>query len=294
MTVRASDIADFLGKSLVGEDVDIRGPGSLNSASPGDVLFINDPDFSDDKIIGGLSRVLVLVPREYAGLSVPHIRTDKPRLDFVKALRRFFDPAPDAWIAPTAVVEEGATIGSGVTIGHFSVIETGVSLGEGTRIGAHVVIRQGTRIGAHCRIGSNTVIGETGFGFEFDEQGRPLRFPHSGGVVLGDHVEIGALVSIARGSLDDTVLSSYVKVDDQVFIAHNVHIGENTVLIAGAEISGSVKIGSDCWIGPNSCLIDRIEIRDRVLVGMGSVVTKPVEAGVVVCGNPAKVLRKNV
>jgi len=52
------------------------------------------------------------------------------------------------------------------------------------------------------------------------------------------------------------------------------------------------KIGNDCFIGANVTILPGITIGDRVVVGAGSVVTKNVESDTVVCGNPAKVLKK--
>jgi UDP-3-O-[3-hydroxymyristoyl] glucosamine N-acyltransferase len=82
-----------------------------------------------------------------------------------------------------------------------------------------------------------------------------------------------------------------VKIDDHVFIAHNVEVGENTLIIACAEISGSVTIGRGVWIGPNASIRDKVTIGDKALVGLGAVVTKNVVDNAVVAGNPAKFIR---
>ena len=102
---------------------------------------------------------------------------------------------------------------------------------------------------------------------------------------------LGALNTVARGTLEDTVIFDNVKTDDHVHIAHNVVIGANTMIAACAEISGSVRIGKGVWIGANASIINQIEIDDYALVGIGAIVTKSVASGKVVAGNPARVLR---
>lgn len=140
-------------------------------------------------------------------------------------------------------------------------------------------------------VGALSVLGEQGFGLEPDSTGRYLRIPHVGGVQIGDDVEIGALVAIARGTVDDTVIDDGVRIDDKVFIAHNAHIGKNTLVIAQAEISGSVHIGDGCTIGPGAVIREHVTIGDGTLIGLGAVVVKDVPAHVVVAGNPARILR---
>ena len=155
----------------------------------------------------------------------------------------------------------------------------------------HVVIYDSTVIGNNCLIRSSTIIGEEGFGFERDKEQVPIRFPHIGRVVIGNNVEIGALSTVARGTLDDTWIGDNVKIDDHVHIAHNVHIGKNTIITACSEVSGSTSIGANSWLAPNCSIMNGISLGENVFVGLGAVVTKPVESGRVVVGNPARVLR---
>ena len=149
---------------------------------------------------------------------------------------------------------------------------------EHTIIANNVIISDNVRIGKSCYIKSNTVIGEDGFGFDFEEDGTPFRIPHIGSVYIGNNVEIGAQNTIARGTLDNTIIEDNVKTDDQVHIAHNCKIGKNTLITACVEISGSVEIGANCWIGPNSSIIQKIKIEDNVTIGIGTIVIKDVAA----------------
>ncbi|GAG24258.1 unnamed protein product, partial [marine sediment metagenome] len=120
--------------------------------------------------------------------------------------------------------------------------------------------------------------------------GRPYPFPHTGGIVIGDNVEIGALNTIARGAIDDTAISDYVKTDDHIHIAHNVTIGENTMIAACTEISGSVTIGKNVWISPSVTILDHKTIGDNAFICIGSVVGKDVKPDTKVFGYPARII----
>jgi UDP-3-O-[3-hydroxymyristoyl] glucosamine N-acyltransferase len=291
--VKASEIAAFLEKPLIGEDVlvDKIKPSRSPEANCAIFLWKYSPELLE--IANGTNAVLVVASPEYEGrLVVPHIITPRPRLALAEVVQRFFAPAKKVGIARTAVIASTAKLGKDVSVGDFSVIGENVQIGDNTEIRDHVVIRDNCIIGKDCLIKSNTVIGEEGFGFEFEDDGTPIRIPHVGRVVIGDHVEIGALNIVARGTMGDTVISNGVKIDDHVFIAHNVSVGENSVIIAGAEVSGSVRIGRNVWIAPQATIIQQAEIGDDAMVGIGAVVIKSVEPNVIVVGNPAKVLRK--
>ncbi len=290
--VRAARIAAVLGRELRGVDVLVDRVAPISSPEPGALLFANESAVDLVARAASIENVVVIVPATFeppAGISV--IASPRPRLDFARALAAFFAPPPPTGVHPSATIDPTATLGAGVAIGPGCVVGPQVSIGAGTELRAHVVVREDVRIGARCLVKSHTVIGEEGFAFEFDEAMAPIRIPHLGSVRIGDDVEIGATCVIARGTLADTVLGDRVKIDDHVFIAHNVRVDENTVIIAGAEVSGSVHIGAGAWLSPQVCIKDGVEIGARALLGMGAVVLQDVEANSVVVGNPARRLR---
>lgn len=290
--VRASKIAEFLDKELKGPDVEVEKPCSIKNLQPKCITFAKK--FSSDILERLISnkQCLALVTKEYEGkVNCAHIVSDNPRLDFAKTVSHFFQASSKAGIAKTAILGENTQIGEEVSIGEYTVIGNNVSIGNGTVIRNHVVICDNTVIGYNCLIRSNTVIGEEGFGFEKDKDQVPVRLPHLGKVVIGNNVEIGALNTIARGTLDDTYVGDNVKTDDHVHIAHNIHIENNTIITACSEISGSVIIGANSWLGPNCSIMNKITLGENVLVGLGAVVTKSVESNSVVFGNPAMKLR---
>jgi UDP-3-O-[3-hydroxymyristoyl] glucosamine N-acyltransferase len=287
--VRASVIAEFLGQKLHGPDVDIEKPRPISDRAPNSLLFAKKFRREWAAAINEADSSLALACPEYAGhLQVSHIIVPRPRLALARVLGRFFAPSPPAGIAPDAVVDPAARLGSDVAIGHYSVVGSGAVIGDGTVIANHVVIAPGARIGRRCLIKSHAVIGEEGFGIDFDETGRPVHVPHVGGVMLGDDVEVGAQCTIARGTLGDTVVEDDVKLDDHVHVAHNCRIGAGTVVTACAEISGSVQIGKRSWIGPNAAIINDVKIAEESLVGIGAVVVRANRRGQRLMGNPAR------
>ena len=156
----------------------------------------------------------------------------------------------------------------------------------------NVTINDRTTIGNNVKVQSGTVIGGEGFGYLKSDKLGIINFPHIGGVVLEDNVEVGANNTIDRGALSNTILRKDVKTDSLVHIAHNVVIGERTLIMANAMFSGSVTVGKDCWISPSSSMRDTIKIGDNVTVGLGAVVTKNIPSNQIWTGSPARELKE--
>ena len=218
------------------------------------------------------------------------IMTANPRLAFIRVVGALFTSNPIPGIDPTAVVDERADVAASATVGPFAFIGPDCRVGESTIIHGHVNVGAGAQIGNRVTIHPGTVIGADGFSYERDDDGTLVKFPHVGGVVIGDDVEIGANTCIDRGSLGDTVVESGAKVDNLVHIAHNVVVGRDALVIANAVIGGSTRIGPRAWIAPSVTLRDGIEIGHDAVVGLGSVVLKDVEPETTVAGAPAREL----
>lgn len=203
----------------------------------------------------------------------------------------FFVKQAISGIHPTAVVDNDADIADSASIGAYAVIGKAV-IGDNTVISPFVRVYDNVTIGNDCFIKEGAVIGGAGFGFERDEDGNRFRFPQIGGVIIGNHVDIGANTCIDRGALSDTILEDYAKVDNLCHIAHNAHIGKNAVIVACAEVSGSCTIGENSWVGPNACIRDQRSVGNSTMIGMGGVVVKNVGNNEIWAGNPAKEFTK--
>ena len=287
--IQAQDIARFLAAEVRGGDAVVNRPASLDRAANGCMVFAVRPRRGDVGRLNNLDNVLAIVAADVApSLRCPHIVVDNPRLAFARALQAFFvtNPRPD--VAATARISDGARVGADVSIGDFAKIADNVVIGDGTIIGDHVVIADDTVIGSFCLIRTHAVIGDPGFGFERDENSALVRMPQLGGVRIGDGVELGAHCSVARAALDETIISDRVKADDNVYIAHNVRIGADTIIAAGSVICGSVKIGREVWIGAGASLKESVRVGDKALVGLGAVMINDVPARRKVVGNPAQ------
>jgi len=164
-------------------------------------------------------------------------------------------------------------------------------IGPHTTIGDNVVIKAGVIIGDYCNIKSGSVIGDKGFSFGFNEDGMAHEIVHTGGVIIGNHVEIGALCTVCRGTVTDTIIENYVKTDDHVHIAHNCHIKKGVIITAGAILGGSVTIEPKSWLGLNCTVQNKVKLAWGTLVGTAANVIKNTVIRAVMTGNPAKIMR---
>ena len=288
--VTASDIAKFLGTDICGDDVQIKTIKSIDNASENALVFSKGKVESELlKNVGQVCFIASDLP-DFIGNNV-FIVVENPRLAFAKTLSEFFVEKKTSGIGKYSVIHPTTKIADSVIIGNGCTIGQNVEIGDNTEIRNNVVITDGVKIGRHCLIRSNSVIGEEGFGFEYDEDGTPIRIPHLGSVEIDDFVEIGNFTVIARGTLKNTVIHSHVKIDNLVHIAHNCIIGEKSMIIACAEVSGSSIVGEKCWLGVGCSTMQKIKIGDNCLIGIGAVVLEDVLPGAVMAGNPAKLIR---
>ena len=98
-----------------------------------------------------------------------------------------------------------------------------------------------------------------------------------GNVVIEDDCEIGAATTIDRATLGSTRIEKGVKLDNQIQVAHNVSIGENTVIAAQTGIAGSTSIGANCMIGGQVGFAGHISVAEGVKVAAQSGITKSIK-----------------
>ena len=147
-------------------------------------------------------------------------------------------------------------------------------------------------IGEWCHIDQSVTLGGQGFGYERDEKGVPLHIPHTGGIKIGNRVDILEGTNIARGTIGDTSIGDDTKIDAFVHVAHNVKIGERCLITAGVIIGGSCEIGNDVFIGLNATIKNHVKIGNNVTIGCGANVIDDVPDGVTVAGNPARIIKQ--
>ena len=182
---------------------------------------------------------------------------------------------PSSSIGPLAVIDEGAVIGAGAQIGAGCYVGRQVRIGEGTRLHAGARIYDGCRIGARCILHSGCVIGADGFGFA-PFQGQWVKIPQTGGVLIGDDVEVGAATTIDRGAIGDTIIEEGVKIDNQVQIGHNCRIGAHSAIAGCVGIAGSTTIGRRCQLGGASMIQGHITIADDSVISGATAITRDI------------------
>ncbi len=104
-------------------------------------------------------------------------------------------------------------------------------------------------------------------------------------MVLGDDVDVGANTTIDRGALEDTVIENGVKLDNQIQIAHNCHIGRHSAIAGCVGMAGSTRIGAHCTVGGAAMFVGHIEIADNVHIAGGTLVSKSITKAGAYAGN---------
>ncbi|MGB1361907.1 MAG: UDP-3-O-(3-hydroxymyristoyl)glucosamine N-acyltransferase, partial [Flavobacteriaceae bacterium] len=191
------------------------------------------------------------------------------------------------FVGHMSCILEDVEIADDVKIYPQVYVGSNVTIGAGTIIFAGAKILEDSIIGENCIIHSGAVIGSDGFGFAPQKNGDYKKIPQTGIVVLGDRVEVGSNSTIDRATLGVTSIGNGVKLDNQIQIAHNVEIGENTVIAAQTGIAGSSKIGKNCVIGGQVGIIGHINIGDNVKIQGQSGVISNIKENSTIQGTPA-------
>ena len=294
-TITSGDLVKKLGGELVGDpNLLINSVASLETAHQNSISFFNNPKYSD--LLKSTKAAVVIINRDdLPDRSGTSIVIDNPYLYFAKVSQLLNPSKPlkkevhksaiihpscklgqDIYIGPNVVIDENVSIDDGVVIHAGSMIEADSVIGKASVIHPHVVIKANTVIGKNCTLYAGCVIGSDGFGYAKDDS-RWLAIPQIGRVTLGDNVDIGSNSTIDRGALDDTIISSGVKIDNLVQIGHNCMIGENTIIAGCVGIAGSAKIGKNCAIGGAAMILGHLSITDDVTISPGSMITRSIK-----------------
>jgi UDP-3-O-[3-hydroxymyristoyl] glucosamine N-acyltransferase len=237
--------------------------------------------------------IALLVVQEGVDTEVPNkIVTPDSKRAFFSVIEHFFDeeserPAVGAntWISPKVKIADG------VSIGYSCTIDGDITIGSGTKIWDNVTILNKVFIGEDCEIHSGVRIGHAGFGYTETPGGAKTMVKHFGGVRIEDDVFIGANAVIARGTIDDTVISCGCKIASSSDIGHNDILGTNSAVISGATLYGSVSTDENVYIAAN-VIKNGLHLGKNSYAAIGSVVLRDVDENTQVAGNPARAIKK--
>jgi UDP-3-O-[3-hydroxymyristoyl] glucosamine N-acyltransferase len=270
------EIASRLGGRVAGDPrVLIRQVGSLERAGPGQIAFLASARFKS-RLAATRASAVVLSRADARLTALPRIACDDPYAYFAR-VSQLFNPATTQppGVHPSASVARGARLGARVSVGAGCVLGEGASLGDDSCLYPRVVVYPGCAIGARAVVHSGAVIGADGFGIA-QQDGRWIKIPQIGRVVIGDDVEIGANTTIDRGTLDDTVIEDGVKLDNQIQIGHNARVGAHTAIAGCVAVAGSADIGRGCTIGAAALILGHLRIADGVRVSAGTVISRSI------------------
>ena len=286
-----------LSEYCAGSDILVYRPASLNNPKDNSVMFLTEGYVQYAEKLSQCKDCLVFWPK---AIDVPNYVRDRhvvslcdnPHNEFC----RFFvshnitnlPKRHEFEIIDGSLIEKGAVIGKNCTIFPGCYIGNEVSVGNNVFIGTGVKLVGRIKIGNNVVIRENSVIGADGLTTDRDVDGKALTMPQFGGVIIEDDVQIGALTVIGRGAIDNTIIKRGSKIDNSTFISHNVVLGEDTFVVGETIMFGSSSTGNQVLISGNSTIRDGRHIGSMARVGMGSVVTRDVEDGMTVKGNPAK------
>lgn len=288
------ELGEMLGARLQGNELlRIGSVGTLESAQADQLSFLANSKYRS-QLEATQAGAVLLSEKDASIFQGNALIVKDPYVAFAR-VAQLLDTTPKAAIGihASAHIDPSAHVGEGVAIGANAVIGANVILGEQCQIGpgcvvgqdsiigsnsrlwANVTLYHDVHIGQECIIHSGAVIGSDGFGYA-NERGTWVKIPQTGGVRIGDNVEIGANTAVDRGALGHTEICDGVILDNQVQIAHNAIIGKHTAIAGGSIIAGSTKLGQYCIVGGNSAIAGHLTIVDGVHVSGGTNVTSEI------------------
>ena len=278
------ELAERCGAELAGNgELMIYRVATLEDADPKSISFLSNTRYRA-QLASTRAGAVIVAQRDAAATPLPKLVTSNPYAVYARIAAIFHPPAaavpgvhPTAIVAATAKIAASAMVGPNVVIGHRTSIgeraqiHAGCAVGDGCSIAddvtlyPRVVLYANSVLGPRTIVHSGAVIGADGFGMA-EQDGRWLKVPQVGRVVIGADVEIGANTTIDRGALGDTVVEDDVKLDNQIQIGHNCRIGAHTAIAGCTGIAGSTTIGRNCKIGGAAMIIGHLDIADGTTI----------------------------
>ncbi|AWG22511.1 UDP-3-O-(3-hydroxymyristoyl)glucosamine N-acyltransferase [Flavobacterium faecale] len=308
MKFTAEQIAGILEGEVVGNpNAEVHELSKIEDGQEGSLTFLANPKYNN--FIYSTKATITIVNKTFVpegDLNTTMIKVDDAYLSFTKLLE-FYDSVKNLknGIEQPSVISEGTVYGENFYLGSFSYLGTNITIGDNVKIypncyvgdnvkiGDNVTLYSGAKIysesqiGNQCKIHSGTIIGSDGFGFAPNADGSYKKIPQIGNVIIEDDVEIGSCTTIDRATMGSTIIRKGVKLDNQIQVAHNVEIGENTVIAAQTGIAGSTKIGKNCMIGGQVGFAGHLTIGDNVRIQAQAGVGRNIKSNEVLQGSPS-------
>jgi len=301
MEIRLDKIADLVGGILHGDgSLVCRGANPPGQSAADEITLLVDPHSSaEDSTLDALA---IICPALTECCDRPQIIVEDPHAAFAEIVSYFRPPIAaslpgvgvdsSASIANSAKIHPTATICADVSIGERTLIMPGVVIMDGCSIGDDCIIYPGTTLYEYSHLGdrvvlhAGTTIGAHGFGYR-QQNGCHLPSAQLGYVRIDSDVEIGASVTIDRGTYGATRIGEGTKIDNQVMIAHNCQIGRHNLICSQVGIAGSCRTGDYVILAGQVGLKDHITLGDRTIVGAKAGVMDDCEGNQVYLGSPA-------
>ena len=196
----------------------------------------------------------------------------------------------------SAIIEDGAILGSNVSVGPFVHIGSKVKIGDNTTIASHAVIVGDTTIGKNNRIFSHTAIGTIPQDLKFNGEDVKL--------IIGDSNTIREFALINPGTITGgavTRIGNHNLLMGYVHVGHDIIIGDHCILANATNLGGHVEIGNRVVIGAMSAIHQFVKIGDYAMIGGASALTQDIPPFCLAEGNRANLrglnltgLRRNI
>ena len=291
--MKLKKLAELVSGEMVGDsELSVKGFSTIEEAGAGDLVFVLEEKFLAPALSS--KATALVVPSSAKVKGKPAILVKNPRLAMAQILTAF---APKTRVEPgihkTAVVAKSAKIGKRVTIFPFVYIGEECELGDDTIIYPSATIYDRVKIGKRCVIHAGARIGVDGYGFVWHE-GKYVKIPQIGTVIIEDDVEIFANTCVARGTLGATRIGAGTKIDNLTHVAHNCVFGKHCAITALVGFAGSVTFKDHVSVGGMAGFNGHITLGENTVVMGKAGVTKDIPDNSVISGFPAIDHRKDL
>lgn len=192
-------------------------------------------------------------------------------------------------IHPSAVIESGARIGTGVRIGPFCHVSADATIGDGVELVGHVSVLGATTIGAGTKVFPMATLGAP-----------PQNAKHQGGrttLIIGANCTIREGVTMHTGtdtSRGETIVGENGNFLAYAHIAHDCIVGRNVTFANGATLGGHCEIGDNVNIGGLTAVHQFVRVGNNAFIGGCSAVVGDVIPFAIAVGNRAKLRGLNI